>query len=568
MIRRLPALALSLGLCAFGTANLSAQTRTWSASGAGSWMDPTNWSPIDVPDTETESARFDRVGSYAINLSDASATVVDDLEITRGDLTFRSIGVETAALHVHGDADIDGDIELAKLVAPVSVDVHGHLSLSSGKRLLVSEGHLAAGSVSLVGGTNLTTTPTQLVLDDGSTADFGATHVASSTSNPSQRISFEVADGSVANVAGLFIANADPTAIGEVNVLGSQLIQAAGSKTIIGRAISPAGSGRGTLAVAGGGSTANLGEVEIEATGHLVNSGAMVGIADRLTLRGGVYQESGAATRGFADGIEINLSQAAELRLANQPLRLTEGSLSLTSGSVSAPGGIELTGGDLHLGFDGSNPDGTNQIDATTQLDEASLFVERRAATRFGDDFGMTGDSMLRIEAGDPAQHNAIEVAGSAMVSGMLKIELPTDPLLNPGNEFTLLSAEALTGSFDTLDFPSLPAGLKWQLDTTPTSLSLRVIEGGLTGDFNDDGRVDAADYTVWRDTAGTSGQALAADANGDQTVNEIDLSAWRQNYGATASATAIPEPAAACLATLVLAMLAPAKLARGPFRA
>lgn len=73
-----------------------------------------------------------------------------------------------------------------------------------------------------------------------------------------------------------------------------------------------------------------------------------------------------------------------------------------------------------------------------------------------------------------------------------------------------------------------------------------RVFAPLLEGDFNFDGRVNAADYTVWRDTQAGSGD-LAADANLDGQVTIDDLSLWRDFYGspaASASAvSSVPEP-------------------------
>ncbi len=56
-----------------------------------------------------------------------------------------------------------------------------------------------------------------------------------------------------------------------------------------------------------------------------------------------------------------------------------------------------------------------------------------------------------------------------------------------------------------------------------------------LEGDYNDDGVVDAADYTVYRDTFG---QAVAtpfagADGNGDRMIDAADRAVWAANYGA-----------------------------------
>ena len=68
-----------------------------------------------------------------------------------------------------------------------------------------------------------------------------------------------------------------------------------------------------------------------------------------------------------------------------------------------------------------------------------------------------------------------------------------------------------------------------------------------LSGDFNLDGVVDAADYTVWRDGLGA-------------TLTAADFNTWRNNYGASqasaATSTAVPEPSAALLLLLGLGSL------------
>lgn len=61
-----------------------------------------------------------------------------------------------------------------------------------------------------------------------------------------------------------------------------------------------------------------------------------------------------------------------------------------------------------------------------------------------------------------------------------------------------------------------------------------------LPGDFNDDGMVDAADYTVWRDGLGS-------------TYTEDDYADWKANFGATlpgggSVSAAVPEPVSSIL--------------------
>lgn len=77
---------------------------------------------------------------------------------------------------------------------------------------------------------------------------------------------------------------------------------------------------------------------------------------------------------------------------------------------------------------------------------------------------------------------------------------------------------------------------------------------GGVAGDYNFDGLVDAADYTVWRDRS-DAGLPLPNDTT-PESVSIADYDLWRSNYGGpTAAALAAPEPTAAVL--LILGVLA-----------
>lgn len=119
----------------------------------------------------------------------------------------------------------------------------------------------------------------------------------------------------------------------------------------------------------------------------------------------------------------------------------------------------------------------------------------------------------------------------------------------------------AFSGSIQALDvastypvaFDTSTPGHKSGLLTVSTSsqgaanalfelpISFEVQAAALPGDFNTDGRVDAADYTVWRD---------GLDAEYDQQ----DYDVWRMGYGATSAAIAspslAPSPAAMWLLT------------------
>jgi mannan endo-1,4-beta-mannosidase len=87
-----------------------------------------------------------------------------------------------------------------------------------------------------------------------------------------------------------------------------------------------------------------------------------------------------------------------------------------------------------------------------------------------------------------------------------------------------------------------------------------------LPGDYNHDGIVDAADYTMWRDSIGqTVTKGNGADGNGNGLVDSGDYDVWRlyfgQSSGGSAASAAVPEPAACFLAFCGFLGLAMAKL-------
>jgi hypothetical protein len=80
-------------------------------------------------------------------------------------------------------------------------------------------------------------------------------------------------------------------------------------------------------------------------------------------------------------------------------------------------------------------------------------------------------------------------------------------------------------------------------------------------GDYNGDGNVDAADYTIWRDSLGAIGSGLAADGNLNSQIDAGDYDVWKTHFGqsgigAGASAnTNVAEPATQVLLTIAAAV-------------
>jgi hypothetical protein len=67
----------------------------------------------------------------------------------------------------------------------------------------------------------------------------------------------------------------------------------------------------------------------------------------------------------------------------------------------------------------------------------------------------------------------------------------------------------------------------------------------GVPGDFNADGKVDAADYVTWRENNGTN-NALPNDGGLGTPINSAHYDLWKANFGDMAGSgggAAVPEP-------------------------
>jgi hypothetical protein len=117
------------------------------------------------------------------------------------------------------------------------------------------------------------------------------------------------------------------------------------------------------------------------------------------------------------------------------------------------------------------------------------------------------------------------------------------------GDSFHILYWGSLAGMFASMNLAPLPGGLTWDITQLYSSGTLGI--GGVAGDYNLNGIVDAPDYALWRHLLGQTGVGLAADGNGDHVINQADFDIWRAHYGQTPGGgsgsivgATIPEPA------------------------
>lgn len=217
----------------------------------------------------------------------------------------------------------------------------------------------------------------------------------------------------------------------------------------------------------------------------------------------------------------------------------------IKTGSGPIPGQVENRGGTVEPG----NGVGTLEI-----------------AGRFASDSNGT----LKIELGGLAagtQYDQLLVDGGVALGGTLSISLVNLGggafVPSAGDAFTIITAtDGISGAFDSLIGP---AGYKWLVDYGDDAVTLLV---GLSGDFNSDGTVNAADFSLWRDSMGATGSGLAADGDGDGDVDANDYTIWKNHFGQSissgnGSAAAVPEPTMFLMLCAALLAILPARFSR-----
>ena len=151
-------------------------------------------------------------------------------------------------------------------------------------------------------------------------------------------------------------------------------------------------------------------------------------------------------------------------------------------------------------------------------------------------DITVQGDEAAPFDGDTSTGGGGIRVATNTAVSGAsnygtdASIQRSYQDLWNMGilraNNKSGLTGDNFNTYFTTTNLPG-QANYKLTslLASPPPSLKSR-------GDFNNDGKVDGADYVIWRKTLGSTTN-LQADANGSLNIDAADYIHWRDNFGA-----------------------------------
>ncbi|MEN0109554.1 MAG: hypothetical protein AAF805_02410 [Planctomycetota bacterium] len=255
---------------------------------------------------------------------------------------------------------------------------------------------------------------------------------------------------------------------------------------------------------------------------------------------------------------DLTIAAEGEVRVANETVVWSTGELDLEGGLLKT-GDLDVSAGVFR--FTG----GTLTADTVTGdvLNEGGTVAPGASpgATTIAGDYTQQAGATLQIELGGltPAtEYDQLTVDGATLdLAGTLELVHLAGTSLGVGDQFEVVTfTGALIGAFDAVSTAS-EDGLLFDVAVNygPAAITVEVLSVTLplAGDYNGDGTVDAADYTVWRDNEGMPAGTLINDVDGGM-IGVDQYNTWVANFGATASATATPEPTGA--ATMVLGAL------------
>jgi T5SS/PEP-CTERM-associated repeat protein len=194
-------------------------------------------------------------------------------------------------------------------------------------------------------------------------------------------------------------------------------------------------------------------------------------------------------------------------------------------------------------------------------------------------EFQSTGRLFMEIGGATPGtQFDQLQATGGIALGGALDLQVtPGTGFVVPsvGQEFTLLTATGgVSGAFaNAAALRSLTSDFRvdWALNLMANQMTAQATKVSLLADFDENGRVERADYVLWRGGAGLAASAThgQGDADGDGDVDGGDFLIWQRQLGLTTAsviaAATVPEPPTVAL--LVAGCAAAVGARRRPLR-
>jgi autotransporter-associated beta strand protein len=307
--------------------------------------------------------------------------------------------------------------------------------------------------------------------------------------------------------------------------------------------------------------------------------GKLIGLGDMSGFSG----DLSAAPSGEAAGMTIRISEASSM--PNSTVTLSSATIANRAGggdiaviSIGAlagnvgstldgfTGGSALPGTEYQIGalgtsteFAGAIIDGESQSGGETTLVPTSL-------TKVGAGTLTLSNSSLNIYTGDTSVLDGTLSINNAYLDELADVYLATGAIFNLNftdtNTIDSLFIDGVSQVVGTWGSPASAATNKSPLFSGMGILDVtfeEVIEI-LIGDYNDNGIVDAADFTVWRDLLGQTVALPNRDPDNMGAIGVADYDSWKGNFGATlpgagslGSQVGVPEPSSFVLTVLAL---------------
>jgi T5SS/PEP-CTERM-associated repeat protein len=319
-------------------------------------------------------------------------------------------------------------------------------------------------------------------------------------------------EGTLNIEAGGVVSNAEGSIGYDGDSVGTATVTGEGSEWNNSKRLHVGYSGNGTLNIESGGLVSSVAGF----VGYSSGSGTVT-----VTGNGSQWNGLGVLRVGYYGGGALNIESGGVVSSRWSSIGLLSGSV----GTVTVTGkGSEWNNSSLlNVGRHGKG---------TLNIKNGGLVHVAGTTT--------LNNSTLHIELSDPTSGPFLITDGLEL-AGAFEISLADGFLPELGTTFDILAFNTVSGNFTEVSLPALEGGLEWDTSQLLVDGSLYARASPLEGDFNYDGVIDAADYTVWQDSGG----------------DEIDYLTWKDHFGKTIStgsegAAAVPEPA-----TLLLALLA-----------
>jgi autotransporter-associated beta strand protein len=322
----------------------------------------------------------------------------------------------------------------------------------------------------------------------------------------------------------------------------------------------------GTLRLGASERLANASQLEV-AGGTFDLRGFTERVATVVLESGEITGTAGAMLSGtlfeVLDGvIDVRLSGTARLAKSTAGTVVLNGMNGYTQATTISGGALLVngnhSGGATYLVHQAGTLGGSGSIDAPVSV-EGTLAPGASVGT-------FTVNNAVTFDVG---AHFAVELSGATADKLVaVDLNLDADEFLDVSVLSDLIGSSwvvaeytgALSGQFDQVT-PGFRADY-----STPGQIVLKV---AVSGDYNSNGVVDAADYTVWRDALGSNvAPGSGADGTGpsgtpDGMVDQLDYQFWKDHFGdsgsgsgALAGTFAVPEPATTSLAGLMAGYL------------